>query len=98
MPIVPFFIVNLAMGVTRMPARKFWWLSQLGMLPATILYVNAGKELGRIESPRELFTFRLIGSLALLALAPWLFRILIRSLRRRRTGIHMRDSDNGEKG
>jgi uncharacterized membrane protein YdjX (TVP38/TMEM64 family) len=98
MPIVPFFIVNLAMGLTRMPARKFWWLSQLGMLPATILYVNAGRQIGSIDSPRELLTFRLIGSLALLALAPWLFRILIRNLRRRRTGIQMHDSDNGQGG
>jgi uncharacterized membrane protein YdjX (TVP38/TMEM64 family) len=95
MPIVPFFMVNLAMGLTRMPARKFWWLSQLGMLPATILYVNAGKQIGSINSPNEILTFRLIGSLALLALVPLLFRALVRRLRPARTGIHEHDSDNG---
>ena len=98
MPIVPFFIVNLAMGLTRMPARRFWWLSQLGMLPATIIYVNAGKQIGSIESPKELVSFKLIGSLALLALAPWLFRMLIRTLHRRRTGIHVDDPDNEQRG
>jgi uncharacterized membrane protein YdjX (TVP38/TMEM64 family) len=98
MPIVPFFIVNLAMGLTRMPVRRFWWLSQLGMLPATILYVNAGKELGSINSPREIFTFRLMGSLALLALAPLLFRALVKWLRPAKTGFHNHVSDNGHGG
>jgi len=45
-PAFPFFVINLAMGLTRMPLRTFYWVSQLGMLPGTIVYVNAGKELG----------------------------------------------------
>jgi uncharacterized membrane protein YdjX (TVP38/TMEM64 family) len=98
MPIVPFFMVNLAMGLTRMPVRQFWWLSQLGMLPATILYVNAGKQLGSINSPGEVFTFKLIGSLALLALSPLMFRALIKWLRPVTTGFNKHDSDNGHGG
>jgi uncharacterized membrane protein YdjX (TVP38/TMEM64 family) len=94
MPVVPFFMVNLAMGLTKMPVRKFWWLSQVGMLPATILYVNAGKQISDIDSPSEIFSFRLIGSLALLALAPLLFRAVVRTLRPATTGIQARDSDN----
>jgi uncharacterized membrane protein YdjX (TVP38/TMEM64 family) len=74
-PWIPFFVVNLVMGLTRMPARTFWWVSQLGMFPATCIYVNAGKQLGSIESPKGMPT--LLISLALLGLAPLLFRWLV---------------------
>jgi uncharacterized membrane protein YdjX (TVP38/TMEM64 family) len=69
-PLFPFWLINLALGVTRMRLRTFYWVSQVGMLPGTIVYVNAGKELGRIESASEIFTFRLIASFALLGLFP----------------------------
>ena len=76
-PLVPFFIVNLVMGLSRMPARTFWWVSQLGMLPATCIYVNAGKQLGDINSPQDIVSLRLLLSLALLGLAPLVFRWLV---------------------
>jgi uncharacterized membrane protein YdjX (TVP38/TMEM64 family) len=76
-PLVPFFVVNLVMGLTRMRARTFWWVSQLGMLPATCIYVNAGKQLGSIESPKDILSPRLLISLALLGVAPLLFRWLV---------------------
>ncbi|MDH4317907.1 MAG: TVP38/TMEM64 family protein, partial [Desulfobulbaceae bacterium] len=44
-PLFPFFIINLVMGLTRINVRTFFWVSQVGMLPATIVYINAGKEL-----------------------------------------------------
>ncbi|HEX8948452.1 MAG TPA: TVP38/TMEM64 family protein, partial [Dissulfurispiraceae bacterium] len=52
-PVFPFFIINLVTGLTTMPLRTFVWVSQIGMLPGTIVYVNAGRELARIESLSE---------------------------------------------
>ena len=49
-PVFPFFVINLLVGLTPMPARTFYWVSQLGMLGGTMVYVNAGKELGRLQS------------------------------------------------
>ena len=72
-PIFPFFVINLVMGITRIKLFQFYWISQLGMLPATIVYVNAGKELARIESlsgilsPGLLIAFGLLGLLPLAA-------------------------------
>jgi len=73
-PLVPFFVVNLVMGLSRMPARTFWWVSQLGMLPATCIYVNAGKQLG---SSTSVLDAKLWFSLTLLGLAPLLFRWVV---------------------
>jgi uncharacterized membrane protein YdjX (TVP38/TMEM64 family) len=75
--LVPFFVVNLVMGLSRMPARTFWWVSQLGMLPATCIYVNAGKELAKIESPYGILSVPLFISLALIGAAPVVFRWLV---------------------
>ncbi|MGY8870960.1 MAG: TVP38/TMEM64 family protein, partial [Pseudomonadales bacterium] len=47
-PIFPFFMINLLMGLTRMPAKTFWWVSQLGMLAGTLVFVNAGTQLAKI--------------------------------------------------
>lgn len=66
-PVFPFFLINLGMGITPMPLVKFYWVSQLGMLPGTMVYINAGKELAKITSlsgilsPRLIFAFVLIG-------------------------------------
>ncbi|MEX8493896.1 TVP38/TMEM64 family protein, partial [Sphaerotilus sp.] len=49
-PLVPFFVINLVMGLTKMPARRYAWVSQLGMLPGTLVYVNAGTALGGLQS------------------------------------------------
>jgi uncharacterized membrane protein YdjX (TVP38/TMEM64 family) len=76
-PAIPFFVVNLVMGLTKMPVRRFWLYSQLGMLPATFLYVNAGKQLGSIESPGDVLSLKLLISLALLGVAPLLFRLTL---------------------
>jgi uncharacterized membrane protein YdjX (TVP38/TMEM64 family) len=69
-PVFPFFVVNLVMGLTRMPLRTFYWVSQLGMLPGTLIYVNAGKELAEIDSPSGILSPGLILSLALLGIFP----------------------------
>ncbi len=99
-PVFPFFVINLAMGLTRMPLRTFYWVSQLGMLPGTVVYVNAGKELGRIESLSGILSPSLLVSFALLGLFPLTVKKLL-GWYRRRSGRSLEvdpgDGDNGEK-
>ena len=73
-PAFPFFAINLAMSVTPISTWTFYWVSQVGMLLGTIVYVNAGAELGQIESlsPSGILTPGLIASFALLGLFPLL--------------------------
>jgi len=71
-PIFPFFIVNLVMGLTTLKSSVFYWVSQLGMLAGTIVYVNAGTQLGKIESVSDILSPALIGSFVLLGLFPLL--------------------------
>ena len=73
-PLVPFFVINLLMGLTRMKAATFYLVSQIGMLAGTLVYVNAGTELGRIDSLRGILSPALIGSLVLLGVFPLLAR------------------------
>ncbi len=77
MPVVPFFLINLGMGLTPMRVRTFVWVSLLGMLPGTFLYVNAGSEFEKIHSPGDVLSPGLLISLALLGFAPLAFRKLI---------------------
>jgi uncharacterized membrane protein YdjX (TVP38/TMEM64 family) len=83
-PVFPFFLVNLGMGLTPMRARTFAWVSLLGMLPGTFLYVNAGAELGHIDSPRGILSPSVLISLALLGLVPLALRLVLRWARNRR--------------
>jgi len=69
-PIFPFFVINLVMGLTPLRAATFYWVSQLGMLPATLVYVNAGREIGRIDSLSGILSPALLLSFALLGLFP----------------------------
>ncbi|MFC0227347.1 FAD-dependent oxidoreductase [Serratia aquatilis] len=82
-PVFPFFLINLAMGVTRLPARTFWWVSQLGMLPGTLVYVNAGRELAQITSLAGIVTPGLLGAFALLGLLPLISRSALNAFKRR---------------
>ncbi len=72
-PAVPFFVINLVMGLTRMKATTFYWVSQIGMLSGTIVFINAGMQLSQIESlngilsPDIIFSFVLLGIFPLLA-------------------------------
>ncbi|MGE4242637.1 FAD-dependent oxidoreductase [Ramlibacter sp.] len=83
-PLIPFFVINLAMGLTRMPARTFYWVSQIGMLAGTIVYVNAGTQLARIDSVRGILSPALIGSFVMLAIFPWIGRSLVQLVQRQR--------------
>ena len=69
-PAFPFFVINLAMGVTTISTRVYYLVSQLGMLPATIVYLNAGTQLGQLESVSGIFSPGLLFSFALLGLFP----------------------------
>jgi uncharacterized membrane protein YdjX (TVP38/TMEM64 family) len=80
-PVAPFFIVNAAMAVMPIRVRSFWWVSQLGMLPATFLYVNAGTELARLESWRGILSPSLIVSFVALGMFPLVVRKLVGRLR-----------------
>lgn len=83
-PLFPFFLINLAMGLTRLPARTFWWVSQLGMLPGTLVYVNAGRELGKIDSLSGVLSPGLIGAFVLLGIFPIIARKLLGLIQARR--------------
>ncbi|GAB3674871.1 FAD-dependent oxidoreductase [Salinisphaera aquimarina] len=73
-PVFPFFVINLAMGLTPIPVRTFYWVSQLGMLAGTIVYVNAGTQLGQLQSLSGVLSPGLIGSFVLLGLFPLIAR------------------------
>ena len=83
-PVLPFFIVNLLMGLTALPARTFYWVSQLGMLPVTLVYVNAGTQLSGLQSLSGVLSARIIASLVLLAAFPFLARWVLNSVKARR--------------
>ena len=69
-PVFPFFVINLLMGLTRMPLRTFFWVSQIGMLAGTVVYVNAGKELAKIDSLSGILSPGLLTSFVVLGLFP----------------------------
>lgn len=77
-PAVPFFLVNLGVGLTPIRTATFALVSGLGMLPGTFLFVNAGTELGSVDSPADLLSWKITGSLALLAVVPLVVRRLLR--------------------
>jgi pyruvate/2-oxoglutarate dehydrogenase complex dihydrolipoamide dehydrogenase (E3) component/uncharacterized membrane protein YdjX (TVP38/TMEM64 family) len=84
LPVVPFFLINLAMGLTPLRTRTFYWVSQLGMLPATIVYVNAGTRLAALESLSGILSPGLIGAFVALGLLPLLAKWLVDVLKARR--------------
>ena len=73
-PLVPFFVINLAMGLTRIKPLTFYGVSQLGMLPATLVYVNAGTQLARVDSLAGIVSPGLLASLVLLGVFPLVAR------------------------
>jgi dihydrolipoamide dehydrogenase len=73
-PIFPFFVINLAMGLTPLRTLPFYWISQIGMLPGTAVYVNAGSQLGQIQSLSGIISPELLLSFALLGVFPLIAR------------------------
>jgi pyruvate/2-oxoglutarate dehydrogenase complex dihydrolipoamide dehydrogenase (E3) component/uncharacterized membrane protein YdjX (TVP38/TMEM64 family) len=76
-PVFPFFVINLVMGLTRLRLWTFFWVSQLGMLAGTIVYVNAGTQLAQIQSASGIFSTEIVISFLLLAMLPFIGRKVV---------------------
>ena len=83
-PLVPFFMINLLMGLTRMRAGIFYLVSQVGMLAGTVVFVNAGTQLAKLDSLRGVLSPALLGSFVLLGIFPLLARHLLAFIQRRK--------------
>ena len=82
-PIVPYFVVNFVMALTPIRLWTYYWVTQLGMLPGTILYVNSGKELGQLQSLTGVLSWSLILSLVALGVFPLVAKKLVDVIRTR---------------
>ncbi len=90
-PIAPFFVINLVMGLLPISARRYYWVSQLGMLPATAIFVNAGTQLGELDGLGGIMSPTLWLSFALLAIFPFLAKWGLGQLQiRRRLAAYQR--------
>jgi pyruvate/2-oxoglutarate dehydrogenase complex dihydrolipoamide dehydrogenase (E3) component/uncharacterized membrane protein YdjX (TVP38/TMEM64 family) len=83
-PLFPFFLINLLMGLLPIRVWRYYWVSQLGMFPATAVYVNAGTQLGSLESVSGIISPALLGSFVLLGIFPLLAKWLLSYLKGRR--------------
>ncbi|MGB4060838.1 MAG: FAD-dependent oxidoreductase [Burkholderiaceae bacterium] len=84
LPVIPFFMLNLLMGLTRMKAWTFFWVSQVGMFAGTVAYVNAGTQIAKIDSLRGILSPALLGSFVALGLLPLAVKKLLDMAKRRR--------------
>ena len=80
-PVVPFFMINLLMGLTTIKTKTFYWVSQIGMLAGTIVYVNAGTQLAKIKSLSGILSPALLGAFVLLALFPLVARCIVDAIK-----------------
>lgn len=83
-PLFPFFLINLLMGLTALPARTFYWVSQVGMLAGTAVYVNAGTQLAQLSSLRGILSPGLLLSFILLGIFPLLAKKALAAWKARR--------------
>lgn len=83
-PVFPFFVINLLMGLTPIKTGIFYIVSQLGMLPGTLAYINAGTRLSQVESASGILSFPLLASFAILGLFPWMAKAFTGFLKNRR--------------
>ena len=83
-PVFPFFVINLLMGLTAIKATTFYWVSQLGMLAGTLVYVNAGTQLAQISSLQGILSPTLIGSFVLLGLFPLVAKKIVDAVQGRK--------------
>ena len=93
-PIFPFFVINLVMGLTRMSLFTFFWVSQIGMLAGTIVYVNAGKELAKIDSLSGILSPGLLISFVVLGLFPIAVKKLLGFYKTRTGSAAAAETDN----
>lgn len=84
-PLFPFFVINLVMGLTRMRTWPFYWISQLGMIPGTLVFVFAGTQIAEVRSPGDILSPGLILAFTLLGIFPLLARKGLEFIKTRRT-------------
>jgi len=83
-PVFPFFLINLLMGLTAIKSWTFYWVSQLGMLAGTFIFVNAGTQLAQIDSLSNILSFNLIISFVLLGIFPLIAKGIVNMIKKRR--------------
>ena len=83
-PAFPFFMINLLMGLTALRTRTFYWVSQVGMLAGTAVYVNAGTQLAQLDSLKGLLSPSLLGAFVLLGVFPWIAKFIIARAQQRK--------------
>jgi len=83
-PAIPFFVINLAMGLTPLRTWTFYWVSQVGMFAGTVVYVNAGTQLAAIETPAGILSPGLIGAFVLLGVFPLIAKRVVEFVKARR--------------
>jgi len=83
-PLFPFFVINLAMGLTSLKSFTFYWVSQIGMLAGTAVYVNAGTQLAQLDSLSGILSFGMIMSFALLGIFPLIAKWIVNIIQRKR--------------
>ncbi|NJN00588.1 MAG: FAD-dependent oxidoreductase [Aquincola sp.] len=83
-PVFPFFVINLLMGLTKMKAGTFYWVSQIGMLAGTLVYVYAGTQLARIDSLKSIVSPGLAAALVLLGVFPLVAKKIIDAVKARK--------------
>ena len=95
-PVVPFMVINLVMGLTKIRAWTFYWVSQVGMLAGTAVYVNAGAQLGQVQefSVKGIATPGLIFSFVLLAAFPWVARAIMNAAQARKVYKEFKKPDS----
>lgn len=97
-PAVPFFVINAVMGLTQMPTRTFWWVSQIGMLPGTAVFVYAGSQFPNLQTlaekgPSGILSPGLIAAFVALGLFPWVIRKVMSKFRPKVTDGASPESD-----
>lgn len=83
-PVFPFFMINLLMGLTPIKTHTFYWVSQLGMLPGTMVFINAGTQLSQLESLAGILSPHILLSFVLIGTFPFLAKLIVHSLNHRR--------------
>ncbi|MEH0372674.1 TVP38/TMEM64 family protein [Vibrio mimicus] len=82
-PVFPFFLINLVMGLTPISTWRYYWVSQLGMLPGTAVYLNAGTQLAEISNLGEIISLPVLASFVLLGVFPIIVKWLMGKFQQR---------------
>ena len=83
-PVFPFFVVNIVTSLLPIKLSTFFWVSILGVFPATLVYVNAGKELSKINSFSDILSFQVLISFSLIGILPLTIKFLLKKIRRKK--------------